>query len=130
MTFIPSRNAQIYYRNYRKIIDVIIQIGGFLNGTVYAATIILNIYSSNKILWQCIYNELKKRLNLKIIEKINKDPIHNRDNVVNVNRMMEEERKESPDQNNNIRKNENENSNQNLHLININDENKKYFLTS
>jgi hypothetical protein len=67
MTFITSDNTVIYVREYRKLLDVIVQIGGFFNGIIYSATIILYIYSNNKILWVCINNvisskELEERL--------------------------------------------------------------------
>jgi len=67
MTFITSGNTLIYYRDYRKLFDIIVRIGGFFNGIIYIAYIILYLYSKNLILWHCISstistNELEERL--------------------------------------------------------------------
>ena len=77
MIFITSGNTQIYSRNYRKLLDVIVQIGGFFNGIIYSAYFILYLYSKNIILWHCISsvisdNEIKdkldKNINIKVSE--------------------------------------------------------------
>ena len=77
MLFITSGNTQIYYRTYRKLFDVISQIGGFSNGIIFFANILLYFYSKNIILWHCISsvisdNEIKdkldKNINIKVSE--------------------------------------------------------------
>lgn len=52
---LPSGYSKIYSRTYVKLLKVITQIGGFSNGMIFGAQIILFIYSSNIILWHCIF---------------------------------------------------------------------------
>ena len=54
MNFFANTNTVIYNRSYRKLFEVISQIGGFSNGIIYSAYIILYLYSRNIILWSCI----------------------------------------------------------------------------
>lgn len=84
MSFITSGNTQIYYRDYRKLFEVIVQIGGFFNGIIYAANFFLYIYSNNMILWKCIYcflspKELEERLSNKLLS----NNLRNFDNDIN-----------------------------------------------
>lgn len=103
MTFITSGDTQIYYRDYRKLFDVITQLGGFFNGIIYVATLLLYVYSSNMILWECIYNNVSSKELEKGISGTIKNAI--KSDVINVNKPPEEERKENSNENNNERNN-------------------------
>ena len=127
MTFITSDNTVIYVREYRKLLYVIIQIGGFFNGIIYSATIILYIYSNNKILWECINNiissnELEERLKnplpieLKGIFKPEISEI-NRINIINQNISFKEDKKFNSNEND--MHNQNRNSNNKIKKKNL-----------
>jgi len=83
LSIITTGNTQIYIRTYRKLFDIIVQIGGFFNGIIYTATVFLYLYSNNLILWNCIYNvistnELEERLiNQKIKIDLEKEKVEN-----------------------------------------------------
>ena len=86
MLFITTGNTQIHIRSYKKLFDVIVQIGGFFNGIVYCANIILYFYSKNIILWHCISgilssDEIKDNLD-------NKSFIHRYDREEHINRII------------------------------------------
>ena len=142
MTIVTSGNTEIYNRYYRKLFDIIVEIGGFFNGIIYAATLILYLYSNNIILWQCIYSiisskELEERLinpmkikNENEIENNNKSN-NNEDNninsnnnlrndnnnIINVKKSLREERNNNSIQNNNNNSNNNEDkSNEQLRI--------------
>ena len=74
VSLIVSGDTQIYYRGYKKLLEIITSIGGFINGITYTVILLLHIYSKNTILWHCISkilseNEISDRLNKSIIEK-------------------------------------------------------------
>lgn len=79
MNIYANSNTKIYNRSYKKLFEVIFQIGGFSNGIIYATYIFLYFYSRNIILWNCIFSsisakEIKKHFSddinsLKIKEK-------------------------------------------------------------
>ena len=109
MTFITSGNTEIYFRDYKKLFDVIVQIGGFSNGIIYSATILLYFYSNNIILWKCIYGlisskELGEILDKPVIGNVSRFEMSEQNNM-NPAR-DEEERKIDSDQNNNDNNNE------------------------
>jgi hypothetical protein len=101
MNINASGNTIIYKRRYKKLFEVFIEIGGFFNGVNFIALIILYIYSKNIILWQCIYslipsNELDNRLK-ENLQNINKNKDYG--NIINVNKSLQEERKENNNRN-------------------------------
>jgi len=61
MNYVANSNTQIYYRSNQKLLEIIVRIGGFLNGVIYIASFILYLYSKNNILWQCIYSNISKK---------------------------------------------------------------------
>lgn len=68
INFICPGDTKIYTRIYHKLLKVITQIGGFSNGIIFSAQIIMFLYSSNIILWHCIFivlsnHEIKDKLN-------------------------------------------------------------------
>ena len=58
MTFYNSGNTEIYERNYKKLFEVIAQIGGFANGVFFSAYVILYWYTSNIIFWKSVLSIL------------------------------------------------------------------------
>ena len=54
MLFITTGNTQIHKRSYKKLFDVIVQIGGFFNGIIYVAYFLNFLYSKNMIVWHCV----------------------------------------------------------------------------
>ena len=72
--FFTSGNSQFYTRIFAKLLELITEVGGFTNGIIFSAQIILFLYSSNIILWHCIFivlanKEIKERLNgIRIID--------------------------------------------------------------
>jgi len=82
MNFFANTNTVIYNRSYRKLFEVISQIGGFSNGIIYSAYIILYLYSRNKILWSCIASIISpKEINEEmgnINNKLNNEIIHSK----------------------------------------------------
>ena len=95
MNFFANTNTLVYYRSYRKLFEVISQIGGFSNGIIYSAYIILYLYSRNKILWSCIasiispkeINENLGNVNIKSNNEIINSKFFNKkkENMKNVN---------------------------------------------
>ena len=49
-----NTKTAIYKRSYRKLFEVIAQIGGFSNRIIFAAQVLLYIYSENILLYNCI----------------------------------------------------------------------------
>ena len=95
MNFFANTNTLVYNRSYRKLFEVIVQIGGFSNGIIYSAYIILYLYSRNIILWSCIASiispkEINENLG-NVNNKSNNEIIHSRifnrkkENMKNVN---------------------------------------------
>lgn len=97
-TFTTTGNQHIYDRTYKKVFNVVTDIGGFYNGIKFAAILILYIYSNNMILWHCIYlifneSEINKNyedgnfnnnsFNDLNVDEINKNIINN--NIINNN---------------------------------------------
>jgi len=95
MNFFANTNTLVYNRSYRKLFEVIVQIGGFSNGIIYSAYIILYLYSRNIILWSCIasiispkeINENLGNVNIKSKNEIIHSRIFNKqkENIKNVN---------------------------------------------
>lgn len=78
MTLITSQKTQIYTRTYKKLFDIIVQIGGFFNGIIYASSFILFMYSKNLILWECIYYSMSlDEINRILNDKEYKFPVIN-----------------------------------------------------
>jgi len=132
INFIANSGTQIYYRTYRKLFEIIVQIGGFFNGVIYTATIILYLYSNNIILWHCIYsiistNELQERFNNPILRRSNtlKIKLHTsnnnennnenmKSNILHIKKTIKKAREEGINNNgNNINNNINNNGNNN-----------------
>jgi hypothetical protein len=68
MTIRTSPNTYIIYREYKKLLDILIKIGGFFNTIYYFTTIFLFVYSKNLIYWKSINcllssNEINERIN-------------------------------------------------------------------
>lgn len=101
INFVTSGKTQIYSRKYKKLFEIIIQIGGFFNGILYFTWFILYIYSKNIILWHCISSIISYK---DIREKIDKS-------VFKIDE--ENEDKKNEDKKNEERKNENENEDEN-----------------
>jgi len=95
MNFFANTNTLVYNRSYRKFFEVVVQIGGFSNGIIYSAYIILYLYSRNIILWSCIasiispkeINENLGNVNIKSKNEIIHSRIFNKqkENIKNVN---------------------------------------------
>jgi hypothetical protein len=72
MNFFANTKTEVYIRRYTKLFEVIGKIGGFSNGIIFTAYIILYIYSKNLILWNCISVLISSKeinQNIGIIEK-------------------------------------------------------------
>jgi hypothetical protein len=82
MTFITSGDTEIYYRKYKKLFEIIIQIGGFSNGIFFGAYLILFVYSNNIILWKCISRVISKE---EMNERLDKNFKININNINNNN---------------------------------------------
>lgn len=135
MTFVVSGDTEIYYRKYRKMFEVIIQIGGFSNGILYAAYIILFIYSNNMILYNCISSiiskdEVKARLNkdFKIENKNNSNIksemiIINKKKSNNISNINENDNPNNDNPNNDNENNEDNEDNENNENENNENEN-------
>lgn len=77
MNIFANSKTEMYTRSYRKLFGVIAQIGGFTNGIIFTASMILYIYSQNIILWHCISTiispkEIENNLGLESNELKNK----------------------------------------------------------
>lgn len=115
MSIITSEKTKVYFRNYKKLIEVIIQIGGFFYSITNLAILILFIYSNNKILWKCISCtisnfEIEENIsrsnimkNINIEKDNNNNNNENKGDVINVHKALQEERSNQHilDQNNN-----------------------------
>ena len=90
ISLIVSGNTQLYYRSYKKLFDVISNIGGFYNGIIHIVYIILHLYSKNTIIWHCISSimseqEISDCLNKPLLEKIKIDKRNNlKPEIVNI----------------------------------------------
>ena len=82
LTFITSGDTEIYYRKYKKLFEIIIQIGGFSNGIFFGAYLILFVYSNNIILWKCISRVISKE---EMNERLDKNFKININNINNNN---------------------------------------------
>jgi hypothetical protein len=98
MSIIANTKTENYRRSYKKLFDIFVQIGGFSNGIIFIAYLILNLYSCNIILWHCISTlispeEIKENIEIvdkkisleKINSKIRKDDPRENDGSNNVN---------------------------------------------
>ncbi len=90
MNFMFNTNTEIYFRRYTKLFEVIADIGGFSNGIIFIAYMVLYIYSKNIILWNCIEvliskDEIKENLGI-IDSNKNKEIINTLNfNISNLN---------------------------------------------
>ena len=73
INFVLNTKTQIYSRSYRKIFEVISQIGGFTNGIVFIAYLLLYVYSQNVILWHCISTLISEEEIIQNISKLKKN---------------------------------------------------------
>jgi len=74
ISIVVSGNTEVYYRSYKKLLDIITEIGGFFNCIKFIVYIILFLYSKNTIMWHCISSiiseqEILDGLNRSLIEK-------------------------------------------------------------
>lgn len=87
INFIANSNTKIYTRTYESLFEIFVRIGGFLNGIVYSVSIILYTYSSNKILWQCFYNNFSSK-DIDNNLNINDEKSKNLNNFMNVKKFQ------------------------------------------
>ena len=73
INFVLNTKTQIYSRSYRKIFEVVSQIGGFTNGIVFIAYLLLYVYSQNVILWHCISTLISQEEIIQNISKLKKN---------------------------------------------------------
>ena len=98
MNFVTTGKTLIYYRNYRKLFDVIAHIGGFSNGIISIAYMLTYIYSQNLMNWKCIISLLSQDEVLEGLEKLNiseKNQMSNSNEIIikkNIGRMMEKKK--------------------------------------
>lgn len=94
MNFIANGNTQIYERKIKKFFEIIVTIGGFANGIIYSAYVILFLYSKNMIVWNCIeanfsQNEINQNVLFIKKEKVQNEVINSR--LFNNSEMQENE---------------------------------------
>lgn len=75
VSIIVSGNTMIYFRSYKKVLELISNIGGFFNGVTYTVYLVLFLYSQNTILFHSISNiiseeEISDSLKKSIVEDI------------------------------------------------------------
>lgn len=127
MTFITSGDTLIYFRKYKKLFEVVIQIGGFSNGLFFVAYFILFLHSNNMILWNCISSIISKE---EIMERLghnykinNKNKIKTetifKSEMVNVNKKEDQKEDDHNSKNSNNIESNNIESN-NLYIKNKN----------
>jgi hypothetical protein len=92
LAFETTGNIHRYTRNYKKLFNVITDIGGFYNGVKFIATLVLYIYSSNKNLWHFISVILSSE---QIDESINRSPSIRRECILKEECKKEENKRNS-----------------------------------
>lgn len=60
MIFITTGNTQIHTRSYKKLFDILYQIGGFFNSILNISYVLNFFYSKNMIIWHCVSSLLTK----------------------------------------------------------------------
>jgi hypothetical protein len=82
INFVANTNTEIIQRNYTKLFQVISEIGGFLNGIIFIAYLVLYMYSNNLILWNCI-GVLISTKDIKDSIGLNEDKSHKHREIIN-----------------------------------------------
>ena len=124
MLFITTGNTQIHKRSYKKLFDVIVQIGGFFNGIIYVAYFLNFLYSKNMIVWHCVTSLISTN---EISENLDTNPnfkkLFEMDEISNSHR-NKKTKEERVKRNNFVRENsENQNNENNENNINVINEN-------
>ena len=89
-TYVNTGSTDIYVRTYKKLFELITELGGFTNGVSNFAVLFLYLFSSNTILWHCISSILTKdEIEMNIAKKIEvrneNDENIIRSSIINVN---------------------------------------------
>jgi len=116
LTFETTGNTHKYTVIYKKILNVITDLGGFYNGIKFAATFVVYFYSNNIILWKYISSlisteEIEENINKPImkIDVVKIEPVSNLDGS-NQNQIQNKINKHRSLQHNNNNNHVNDNS--------------------